>query len=111
MQKLNWKLLILSAVLAITAIFQVRPSSFFFFLFSIQNFKMGYTNAYPNTAIGSFRIFLNESANEPYTLSNSEFEWAWSAMLAIYFIGFAAGSVISAGVADRIGRKCELYYL
>ncbi|CCD71301.1 Major facilitator superfamily (MFS) profile domain-containing protein [Caenorhabditis elegans] len=92
MQKLNWKLLILSAVLAITAIFQ-----------------MGYTNAYPNTAIGSFRIFLNESANEPYTLSNSEFEWAWSAMLAIYFIGFAAGSVISAGVADRIGRKWTLF--
>ncbi|CAI2357462.1 unnamed protein product [Caenorhabditis sp. 36 PRJEB53466] len=91
MGKINWRLLALSAVLAVTAIFQ-----------------MGYTNAYPNTAIASFRLYMNESSDEPMTMSKSEFEWAWSAMLAVYFIGFAAGSVISAGIADRIGRKWTL---
>uniref|UniRef100_A0A8R1DG30 MFS domain-containing protein n=2 Tax=Caenorhabditis japonica TaxID=281687 RepID=A0A8R1DG30_CAEJA len=69
---------------------------------------MGYTNAYPNTAIASFRIFLNESSDDPFTMTKSEFEWIWSAMLAIYFIGFAAGSIISAAIADRIGRKWTL---
>ncbi|KAF1748315.1 hypothetical protein GCK72_024782 [Caenorhabditis remanei] len=92
MHDINWRLLALSAVLAVTAIFQ-----------------MGYTNAYPNTAIGSFRLFMNESAEEPMTMSKSEFEWAWSAMLAVYFIGFATGSIISASIADRIGRKWTLF--
>ncbi|CAL2050539.1 unnamed protein product [Caenorhabditis brenneri] len=92
MHDINWRLLALSAVLAVTAIFQ-----------------MGYTNAYPNTAIGSFRLFLNESSEEPMTMSKSEFEWAWSAMLAVYFIGFATGSIVSAGIADRIGRKWTLF--
>ncbi|PIC19139.1 hypothetical protein B9Z55_024788 [Caenorhabditis nigoni] len=92
MHDINWRLLALSALLAVTAIFQ-----------------MGYTNAYPNTAIGSFRLFLNQSSENPMTMSKSEFEWAWSALLAVYFIGFATGSIISASIADRIGRKWTLF--
>uniref|UniRef100_A0A1I7TWE4 MFS domain-containing protein n=1 Tax=Caenorhabditis tropicalis TaxID=1561998 RepID=A0A1I7TWE4_9PELO len=43
------------------------------------------------------------------TMTKSEFEWAWSALLAVYFIGFATGSILSAGIADRIGRKWTLF--
>ncbi|CAI5454003.1 unnamed protein product [Caenorhabditis angaria] len=92
-EKLNWRLLIMSTLLAVTSIFQ-----------------MGYTSAYPNTAIEGFRNYLNKSHNPPFQLLNSEFEWIWSGMLAIYFVGFAIGSIITASIADRIGRKCTLCF-
>lgn len=86
------RLLLISCILAVTSIFQ-----------------MGYTNAYPNTAILSFREYLNESSNNPDGMSDTEFEWIWSAILNIYFVGFAIGSCICASVADRIGRKWTLF--
>ncbi|CAB3399778.1 unnamed protein product [Caenorhabditis bovis] len=92
MAKIDLRLLAMSMLLAMTSIFQ-----------------MGYTNAYPNTAIGTFRKFLNSSHSTENDMSNAEFEWIWSALLAVYFVGFASGSVLSAGIADRIGRKWTLF--
>ncbi|PAV70616.1 hypothetical protein WR25_02030 isoform D [Diploscapter pachys] len=68
-------------------------------------FQMGYSNAFPNTAISGFRDFLNESFSPPNTLSENEYNWIWSAILNVYFIGFAAGSLLTVPIADKIGRK------
>ncbi|VDO82795.1 unnamed protein product [Heligmosomoides polygyrus] len=69
-------------------------------------FQMGYANAYPNTAVNSFRTYLNESQNGQIT--EKTFTWVWSAVLNVYFIGFIAGSMIAVPLADHIGRKCEV---
>ncbi|VDL70375.1 unnamed protein product [Nippostrongylus brasiliensis] len=71
-------------------------------------FQMGYANAYPNTAVNSFRIFLNESDYGPFT--EDTFTWVWSAVLNVYFIGFIVGSVAAVPLADYSGRKwCLLF--
>lgn len=36
---------------------------------------MGYANAYPNTAVNSFRTYLNESQNGQIT--EKTFTWVW----------------------------------
>ncbi|GMS81084.1 hypothetical protein PENTCL1PPCAC_3259 [Pristionchus entomophagus] len=66
-------------------------------------FQMGYSNAYPNTSIESFKIYLNDSFNGE--LDPPSFSWVWSAVLNIWFIGFAIGSLFSVPMADRLGRK------
>ncbi|KAF8372219.1 hypothetical protein PRIPAC_78648 [Pristionchus pacificus] len=66
-------------------------------------FQMGYSNAYPNTSIETFKVYLNDSFDGQ--LEPSSFSWIWSAILNIWFIGFALGSIISVPIADRIGRK------
>ncbi|CAI4229280.1 unnamed protein product [Auanema sp. JU1783] len=69
-------------------------------------FQMGYANAYPNTAVDSFRRYLNVSfASQGYDMNNSRFEWIWSAILNIYFLGFALGSFAAAPISDKVGRK------
>ncbi|VDO20353.1 unnamed protein product [Haemonchus placei] len=78
----------MSAILALSSIFQ-----------------MGYANAYPNTAVNTFRKYINES--EGGSLTGTSFTWIWSAILNIYFVGFIIGSAIAIPLADRIGRKCE----
>ncbi|XGW35857.1 hypothetical protein V3C99_019219 [Haemonchus contortus] len=79
-------LLFMSAILALSSIFQ-----------------MGYANAYPNTAVNTFRKYINES--EGGSLTGTSFTWIWSAILNIYFVGFIIGSIIAIPLADRIGRK------
>ncbi|GMR60854.1 hypothetical protein PMAYCL1PPCAC_31049, partial [Pristionchus mayeri] len=66
-------------------------------------FQMGYSNAYPNTSIETFKVYLNDSFDGQ--LDPPSFSWIWSAVLNIWFIGFAVGSLLSVPIADRIGRK------
>ncbi|GMT22469.1 hypothetical protein PFISCL1PPCAC_13766, partial [Pristionchus fissidentatus] len=66
-------------------------------------FQMGYSNAYPNTSIETFKGYLNESFDGQ--LDPPSFSWLWSAVLNIWFIGFAVGSLLAVPIADRIGRK------
>uniref|UniRef100_A0A1I7WTU3 MFS domain-containing protein n=1 Tax=Heterorhabditis bacteriophora TaxID=37862 RepID=A0A1I7WTU3_HETBA len=70
---------------------------------------MGYSNAYPNTSIESFRTFLNNSLSyNDHPFTESSFNWIWSTILNVYFAGFAVGSWISVPLADKIGRKWGL---
>lgn len=48
-------------------------------------------------------MYLNDSFDGQ--LDVSSFSWIWSAVLNIWFIGFAIGSLLSVPIADRIGRK------
>ncbi|GMS95448.1 hypothetical protein PENTCL1PPCAC_17623 [Pristionchus entomophagus] len=66
-------------------------------------FQMGYSNAYPNTSIETFKIYLNDSFDGQ--LDPPSFSWIWSAVLNIWFIGFAIGSLLSVPLADQVGRK------
>ncbi|KJH43908.1 hypothetical protein DICVIV_10069 [Dictyocaulus viviparus] len=69
---------------------------------------MGYANAYPNTAVNGFRMFLNKSMKS--TIEETTFSWLWSAILNVYFIGFISGSVFTIPIADHIGRKWCLVF-
>ena len=37
---------------------------------------------------------------------NNQYVFVRSAILNVYFIGFAAGSLLTVPIADKIGRKC-----
>uniref|UniRef100_A0AC34FWW2 Major facilitator superfamily (MFS) profile domain-containing protein n=1 Tax=Panagrolaimus sp. ES5 TaxID=591445 RepID=A0AC34FWW2_9BILA len=73
---------------------------------------MGYSNAYPNTSIDQFKAYLNHS----YThrgggyMSENTYSWLWSAILNVWFIGFALGSFVAIPVTDSLGRKKGLLF-
>ncbi|TKR88579.1 hypothetical protein L596_012799 [Steinernema carpocapsae] len=72
-------------------------------------FQMGYSNAYPNTAIETFRHYLNESyQNRGHDLNEESYTWLWSGILNIWFIGFALGSWLAVPLTDKLGRKTAL---
>uniref|UniRef100_A0A7E4ZRN4 MFS domain-containing protein n=1 Tax=Panagrellus redivivus TaxID=6233 RepID=A0A7E4ZRN4_PANRE len=69
-------------------------------------FQMGYSNAYVNTAIDEFKIYLNRSLEtRDVTMTDDTYTWLWSAILNVWFIGFAGGSLIAVPITDTIGRK------
>uniref|UniRef100_A0A915DSZ8 Major facilitator superfamily (MFS) profile domain-containing protein n=1 Tax=Ditylenchus dipsaci TaxID=166011 RepID=A0A915DSZ8_9BILA len=55
-------------------------------------FQMGYSNAYVNTAIESFRLFLNQSlGNDKIVMTSSMYTWIWQ--------------LASHSLTDKCGRK------
>ena len=73
---------------------------------------MGYSNCYPNTAIDGFKSYLNRSLTERgQPMTESLYTWLWSAILNVWFIGFAIGTWIAVPVTDSLGRKSKLSYM
>lgn len=71
---------------------------------------MGYSNAYPNTAIDNFKQFLNESLKKRnIEMTESVYQWLWSGILNFWFIGFPIGTMLAVPLTDRFGRK-SLYF-
>ncbi|KAK0413707.1 hypothetical protein QR680_006954 [Steinernema hermaphroditum] len=86
------KLLLYGAVISFTTVFQ-----------------MGYSNAYPNTAIETFRHYLNVSYQDRGQHINEEtYTWLWSGILNVWFAGFALGSWLAVPLTDKLGRKTAL---
>ncbi|KAE9552574.1 hypothetical protein FO519_004231 [Halicephalobus sp. NKZ332] len=69
-------------------------------------FQMGYSNCYPNTAIDGFKSYLNNSlADRGQPMTDNIYTWLWSAILNIWFVGFAIGTWVAVPIADSLGRK------
>uniref|UniRef100_A0A1I8AK28 MFS domain-containing protein n=1 Tax=Steinernema glaseri TaxID=37863 RepID=A0A1I8AK28_9BILA len=72
-------------------------------------FQMGYSNAYPNTAIETFRHYLNESYQQRgQHITEDTSTWLWSGILNVWFAGFALGSFLAVPLTDKLGRKTAL---
>uniref|UniRef100_A0A0N4ZC37 MFS domain-containing protein n=1 Tax=Parastrongyloides trichosuri TaxID=131310 RepID=A0A0N4ZC37_PARTI len=88
------KLLLIGLILSICSIFQ-----------------MGYSNAYVNTAIDKFKVFLNESYHsDNKVMENNTYYWLWSLILNVWFLGFCIGTWISIPISDYFGRKPGLLF-
>uniref|UniRef100_A0A914ZAP4 Major facilitator superfamily (MFS) profile domain-containing protein n=1 Tax=Panagrolaimus superbus TaxID=310955 RepID=A0A914ZAP4_9BILA len=95
---------------------ETKTKLFLYFIGAIVSlssiFQMGYSNAYPNTSIDQFKAYLNHS----YThrgggyMSENTYSWLWSAILNVWFIGFALGSFVAIPVTDSLGRKKGLLF-
>lgn len=73
---------------------------------------MGYSNAYPNTAIESFKLFLNESLRDrSIVMTDNRYKWIWSSLLNTWFVGFAIGTLIAVPLTDNLGRKSWLFLI
>uniref|UniRef100_A0AC35GD06 Major facilitator superfamily (MFS) profile domain-containing protein n=1 Tax=Panagrolaimus sp. PS1159 TaxID=55785 RepID=A0AC35GD06_9BILA len=74
-------------------------------------FQMGYSNAYPNTSIDQFKTYLNQSySHRGGNFTENVYSWLWSAILNVWFIGFALGSFVAIPVTDSLGRKKGLLF-
>uniref|UniRef100_A0A0K0FJ36 MFS domain-containing protein n=1 Tax=Strongyloides venezuelensis TaxID=75913 RepID=A0A0K0FJ36_STRVS len=74
-------------------------------------FQMGYSNAYVNTSMSEFKIFLNESfRSQDIPLTFNTYYWLWSGILNVWFIGFLLGTCISIPITDIFGRKVGLIF-
>uniref|UniRef100_A0A0N4ZJS0 MFS domain-containing protein n=1 Tax=Parastrongyloides trichosuri TaxID=131310 RepID=A0A0N4ZJS0_PARTI len=78
-----------------------------------SNFMEGYSNSYPNTAINTFRNYVNSSyvdrGNED-GLSDLAFSWIWSSILNVWFIGYLVGTFATPYFTDNYGRRTTLMY-
>uniref|UniRef100_A0AC34Q5P3 Major facilitator superfamily (MFS) profile domain-containing protein n=2 Tax=Panagrolaimus sp. JU765 TaxID=591449 RepID=A0AC34Q5P3_9BILA len=69
-------------------------------------FQMGYSNCYVNTAIDGFKSYLNHSLTDRgQPMTENIYTWLWSAILNVWFIGFAIGSWAAVVITDSLGRK------
>uniref|UniRef100_A0AC35U4B8 MFS domain-containing protein n=1 Tax=Rhabditophanes sp. KR3021 TaxID=114890 RepID=A0AC35U4B8_9BILA len=78
-----------------------------------SNFNEGYSNSYPNTAVATFKNYINQSyinrGNED-GLSEFAYSWIWSSILNIWFIGYLAGTLCTPYFTDKYGRTRTLLY-
>ncbi|KAI1710139.1 sugar transporter domain-containing protein [Ditylenchus destructor] len=78
----------------------------------LSNFYQAYAISYTNTAVESFRAFINESYVKRGTpLSPSASLWIWSMMLNCVIIGNLAGTVFSPIMTEKYGRRSQLVFL
>uniref|UniRef100_A0A0N5BCT6 MFS domain-containing protein n=1 Tax=Strongyloides papillosus TaxID=174720 RepID=A0A0N5BCT6_STREA len=78
-----------------------------------SNFMEGYSNSYPNTAITTFKNYINDSYVErgnPDGLSEIAFSWIWSSILNVWFIGYLIGTFATPYFTDNYGRRTTLMY-
>ncbi|CEF59817.1 General substrate transporter family and Major facilitator superfamily domain, general substrate transporter and Major facilitator superfamily domain-containing protein [Strongyloides ratti] len=78
-----------------------------------SNFMEGYSNSYPNTAIITFKNYINNSyidRDNPDGLSEIAYSWIWSSILNVWFIGYLIGTLITPYFTDNYGRRTTLMY-
>uniref|UniRef100_A0AAF5DNQ2 MFS domain-containing protein n=3 Tax=Strongyloides stercoralis TaxID=6248 RepID=A0AAF5DNQ2_STRER len=78
-----------------------------------SNFMEGYSNSYPNTAIATFKNYINNSyvdRGNPDGLSEIAYSWIWSSILNVWFIGYLIGTFVTPYFTDNYGRRTTLMY-